>query len=614
MRRLIVALTLALALGVPTAWASDPPTDVAALQQQIAALRAELATALAARPETPTIAESAAVEAALAAIETRLEALEEKLAALAPQDPDQAVEDAQRLDAVERKAALDRVNLTGEIRVATDLLQGTQAAYMDGLMLQKGIVDSMFFLQTNQGAFPMPADPNDPLSIYRTLAGNVDAHYADYLRYTSRLTFADLKAAMGSFPAPMQQALMGLLAPATFTPAQDYENNLFYTTRLRLNLRSDIAEHLSFAGRLAMYKAWGDSAGVQVFNGQPNSINVDGTTTGVPNSDIVRVERAYFDWSSIGGSGLYLSLGRRPSTSGPPTEIREGKLRGGTPLGHVVDYQFDGVTVGYNLTDKMPGAIWRFCYGLGYESGFGSADQLRSPADRLKDAHFGGFNLDLYSTDRMFVQGTVLRAMDVTDGFNALVVMPIDPLTGNPAPGPAVMRFTPSANLGDIDLAGLLVERHDGPLSYFASMAGMWTHPDDVTTVFGGLLSDPFESPVDRSAWSVYAGARYDFPNGATQIGAEFNHGSQYWFNFTANADEILLSKLSTRGNVYEVYLNHDFATAATLRISGLTYDYEYSGSGWHMGAPKPIDQTPMLGFPTYRDMFNLRVAMSVRF
>ena len=364
-------------------------------------------------------------------------------AAKPAQDPPQKPDDP-RIDELEKKAALDRINLTGDIRVASDFLNGTQAAHYDGLALQKGIVDSMFFMATNRGAFPMPTSAA-PDSIYNVLESNVAAHYSDYLYFTSRLTFADLKGAMGTFPPAQQQALMQMLMPATQRAEQSYDNNMLPTTRLRLNMRSEIAEHLSFSGRLAMYKVWGDSTGVQVFNGAPNSINVDGTTVGVPNSDIVRVDRAYFDWNRIGGSGLYVSLGRRPSTGGPPLEIKEGKLRGGTPLGHVVDYQFDGVTVGYAFGEAMPGAIWRFCYGVGYESGFGSGDQLRAPADRLTDVQFGGVNMDLYSSDSMFVQVTALRANNVTDGFNSLVVMPVDPVTGNPAPGPAVMRFTPSA-------------------------------------------------------------------------------------------------------------------------------------------------------------------------
>lgn len=623
-KRLFFVAGIALLIASASARAQDAPKtlldgateatlrlQVAQLEQQLAALKARVAGAPGSdtriAPDAPAATAPEARASSLAALEARIEELERELAALR-----QEQEDAQpRLDELEKKAALDRLNLSGEIRIASDSLNGTQSEYFDGLKLQKGIVDSMFYMMTNRGAFPMPTS-SDAGSIYAVLNDNVAAHYADYLLFTSRLTFADLKAAMARFPAEQQMALMQMLMPGTYKASQDYSNNILYTTRIRVNMKTEIASHVSFSGRLAMYKAWGDSAGVQVFNGQPTSINVDGTTIGVPNSDIVRVDRAYFDWNQIGGSGLYLSVGRRPSTGGPPVEIREGRLRGGTPLGHVVDYQFDGVTVGYAFGEKMKNAIWRFCYGLGYESGFGSGDQLKAPADRLKDVHFGGFNFDLYSSDTTFVQATVLRAMRVTDGFNSLVVMPVDPVTGNASPGPAVMRFTPSSNIGDIDLAAVMFQRTTGPVTAFSSFAGMWTRPENVTTPFGGLLTDPFDTPTGHDAWSVYAGLRYDL--GKTQIGGEFNHGSQYWFNFTASADEILLSKLSTRGNVYEVYVNQQVGKYGHLRVSGLQYDYEYSGSGWHVGAPKKLSATPMLGFPTYKDMFNLRVAFGVRF
>jgi hypothetical protein len=575
-------------------------------------LRASLVPPVAA-PESSVLSEAAKAAAAIEALELRLEELERELAALRAQVAE-GEQSKERIDALEKKAALDRLNLTGEIRIAGDTLTGHQASHFDGMKLQKGMVDSMFYMLTNQGAFPMPSDPSDPQSIYRTLGANVAANYADYLLFTNQLTFDQLKTAVGSFPPAQQQALMQMLMPGTLMAKQDYRNEILYTTRMRLNLRTEITEHLSFSGRLAMYKAWGDSAGVQVFNGQPTSINNDGTTVGVPNSDIVRVDRAYFDWSGIGGSGLYLSLGRRPSSGGPPTEVREGRLRQGTPLGHVVDYQFDGITVGYAFKESMPGAIWRLCYGLGYESGFGSGDQLRSPSDRLKDVHFGGLNLDLYSSDRFFVQATALRAWNVTDGFNALVVMPADPITGNPVPAPAVMRYTPSENLGNIDLAGAAVEGMHERVKWFGSLAGMNTHPRAVTTPFGGLLADPFSTPESHQAWSVYAGVRVDLPNGKTQLGAEFNRGSKYWFNFTHSADEILLSKLATRGNVYELYLNQQIGRFVQIRVAGMQYDYVYSGSGWHVGEPKRLGDTPVLGFPSYKDVFNLRAAMTVRF
>jgi hypothetical protein len=57
---------------------------------------------------------------------------------------------------------------------------------------------------------------------------------------------------------------------------------------------------------------------------------------------------------------------------------------------------------------------------------------------------FGG-NFDLYTTDKTFIQSTIARAWNVTDGFNGLTVLPNNPLTGEPVLAPVVMRFTPSA-------------------------------------------------------------------------------------------------------------------------------------------------------------------------
>jgi hypothetical protein len=546
-----------------------------------------------------------------------------------PPDEPAAAEEGQkapdRLDAVEKKAARDRLNFTGEIRVANNFIHGTLPAHYDGMALQKSIVDTLFFVQTN-GVMPGfgggraavqsgPGQGQPQASIPDLLQSNIAAHYSEYLYFLSQLTFKDLQAAMASFPPAQQQALMQMLLPAAARPASDYDNSILYTTRLRLNMNADINEHLAFAGRLSMYKAWGDSTGVQVFNGQPASMNIDGTTASVPNSDAIRVDRAYFDWKRIADTGLYLSIGRRPSTGGPPLEVRDDRLRGGTPLGHVVDFQFDGVTAGYVFdTDKVPGLVVRFCYGLGFESGFGSGAVLKAPADRLKDVHLGGLNVDLYSTDRTFVQATVLRAWDVTDGFNGLVVMPVDPVSGNPTPGPAVMRYTPSANLGDIDMGAILIERHDGPLHTFVSVAGMKTRPNGATTPFGGLLSDPFSVPVSHDAWSVYTGLRYDVKSSNTQLGFEYNHGSPFWFNFTQAADDVIGSKLAVRGDAYEAFVSQTVGKNLSIRLSGIRYDNEYSGSGWHVGEPKLLDGNPILGFPTYSEAWDVRLGLTVRF
>ncbi|HEY4491591.1 MAG TPA: DUF3373 family protein, partial [Acidobacteriota bacterium] len=85
-------------------------------------------------------------------------------------------------------------------------------------------------------------------------------------------------------------------------------------------------------------------------------------------------------------------------------------------------------------------------------------------------------------------------------------------------------------------------------------------------------------------------------------------------FNFTQAADDLVLSKLATRGNVFEAYFNQMFGEHIQLRASGIEYLYDYSGSGWHLGEPKDLDEMPILGFPTYEDVFDLRLSMTVKF
>jgi hypothetical protein len=506
-----------------------------------------------------------------------------------------------RLDKVERKSALDRIRFTGDYRFEAHSIQSSIPDHYDGMILQDGLVSTIFYYGAT-GQLPSSLD-----QVNQFVAG----HYGDYLYFTNNLTFSQLKQVMAMFPAQMQQGLMQMLLPSAYTKGYDVNNSLLYTNRVRLNMDADVAENVKFDGRLSMYKTWGDSTGVQVFNGQANTFNIDGNTTTVPNSDVLRVERAYFDWTNIGGTPLYLSIGRRPSTGGPPMNLREGEMRGGTPMGSLIDFQFDGITVGYHLSDT---STLRLCYGRGFESGFGNGEVLQQPADRLKDADFLGVNWDIYNTDEMLLQTTVARAFNLTDGFNGLIVLPNNPLTGQPVNAPVVMRFTPSANIGDMDIAGVVLQRRDGPIDWFVNVNYDKSHPNGVTTPFGGLFSDPFEAPKEHSGTMYYVGARYSFNDDNTMIGAEYNHGSEYWFNFTPAQDDIIAPKTATRGHVVEAYLIHKINKRFVVRLGYIDYTYDYSGSGWQLGAPKKLDSTPILGFPTYDTAKMYTLSMIAKF
>jgi hypothetical protein len=499
----------------------------------------------------------------------------------------------------ERKTALDKVNFSGDFRFEVNSINSTYDDYFNGMQLQRMLVDTLFYF----GATGMP--PQSPEAVQGFIAQN----YANYLYYIDNVvTFDWLKNVMASFPPEMQQALLGQLLPYTFTEGYDYSNEILYTNRLRLQMDAKVSDSVEFVGRLSMYKVWGDSTGVQTFNGFPTSINIDGTTSSVPNSDILRVERAYFTWS---GDKFYLSIGRRPSTGGTPLNFRNDEPRGGSPLGTLVNFQFDGATFGWKINDQ---STFRLCYGVGFESGFGNAQELKTPADRLKDASFLGINWDIWNTENLFVQTTIMRAFDVTDGFGGLVVLPVDPVTGQDVPAPIVMRYAPSATLGDISWASVVAVVHPGAFDVFGSLSYMESDPNDVTSPFGGLFSDPFETPEKQDAYSYYLGARYNFSNDKTKIGLEYNYGSEYWFNMAVAEDSLFAPKTSVRGDVWELYLTHRITKNFVLKLDYMKYNFKYSGSGWHMGAPKELDSTPILGFPSPTDADRFLLGLQARF
>lgn len=606
MRKLL--LTVPILLLVSGLWAQTAPPstdDAAQMRQEIDQLKKTINS-----------------------LEQRLDAQESTSKAASTQPPsapsastqavsgkDEAVSDLQtnvrdlneRVNQTERKTLRDRLEWGGDYRYEFHVIRGNIPTHYDGMQLQNLMVNTLWlFTPQSQGGLGMTFDPNmlgqmTPTQFSAFLGQQVQQNYAQYQYFTNNLTFPALKGAIGQFTPQMQQMLMNYLTqvPGVLQNAYSANSDALMTNRLRLRFDSQVAENISFGARLSMYKVFGDSTGLQVFDGQPTSMAIDGTTVGVPSGDMVRVERAYFSWNHIGGSNLYLSIGRRPSTGGPPLNFRDDEPRGGTPSGSLIDFQFDGITVGYNVNDKM---TLRACYGMGYSAGFGNGALLQNPADRVKSVHLFGGNFDLYSTDKTFIQATIARAWNVTDGFDGLMVLPNNPLTGAPVSAPVVMRYAPSANLGAINLYGINLQKKLRDFDLFAS--GNWSsmRPNGVTTPFGGLMSDPFDTPVNRDGQMYYLGIRYSIPkdDGRTKLGFEFNHGTEYWFNFAQAADDIIAPKTDTRGNVYETYLTHRISDHFMLKGSFINYDYTWSGSGWQVGAPKRLNSSPILAFPTY--------------
>jgi hypothetical protein len=622
MRKLLLAvLALLLATGL---WAQAPPAtnDAAQLRGEIEQLKKTIN-----------------------ALEQRLEAQEKvtqqnaaqpaaKTDLVAPAELQTSVRDLNdRVLETERKSLKDRLEWGGDYRFEAHTIRGSIPAHYDGMQLQNLLVKTLWFAGMNGytpsdmagllGSPTLPnGQPNTPANFSSLVNGAVAQNYAAYQFFTSNLQFSStsqtnpgLKQMVNGFTPAQQQAFIGYLmqVPGVLNGGYSANTDTLLTNRLRLKFEAKVADNVSFGARLGMYKVFGDGTGVQVFNGQPNSLNIDGSSVGVPNSDQVRVERVFFNWNQIAGSKFYLSIGRRPAVGGPPLHFRDDEPRGGTPSGALFDFQYDGMTFGYHVTDKM---TLRACYGLGYSSGFGNGNLLKTPADRLKDVHLAGGVLDLYDTDHTFVQALIARAWNVTDGFNGLIVLPNNPLTGDAVGAPVVMRFTPSANLGGINLYGVVVQKKVNQFDLYASANWVSLRPNGLTTPFGGLGSDPFDTPTNHEGHMAYLGVRYSIPknDGRTKIGFEFNQGSKYWFNFSSAEDDIIAPKTNTRGEVYETYLTHRISDHFIFKADFIRYNYTWSGSGWHVGAPKRLDSTPLLGFPTYDKANMVTVGLTTQF
>jgi len=448
-------------------------------------------------------------------------------------------------------------------------------------------------------------------------------------------------AAQGGFngltPAQIQQGMQQMVdagkvpSPDTY----DVDNDIIYTNKLRMDFKGLINRNLSFNGRLAAYKVFGDSTGVKFNQGSLGDVTFDGNTSSLPHGDTIHVERAYFIYKhQLSKIPMSLSIGRRPSTQGPPLEYRNYALVGGSPLATIINWQFDGASLTFGMEDVtgIPGASFKICYGVGFEDDWGNASSLNYSKSDLEDVHMLGFIVDLFDNGNTSAMFNYAHAWDITDGFTGLSVMPftIEPQADGSYEfvrnnGGFISRLEPSTNIGDWDAASLLIRSKiptpNDHIDWF--LAGSWTHtnPSKVSeNPFYGLMGMGLLSSngdlEERDGYSVYGGVICPMPLNA-RLGLEYNWGSKYWFNFTGAEDSLIGSKLAARGQVYEAYyIQPIMARNFFLKLGGQFYDYEYTGSGNPLGKPVEIDDTTAFDTinPVIDEVWNAYLSATVQF
>ncbi len=399
-------------------------------------------------------------------------------------------------------------------------------------------------------------------------------------------------------------------------------NDNILTNRFGLNLTARATEDVLVHARLLMYKVWGEENSTPVGAGNLQGGGAfaadkfylfDGNSAHIPQDDTLRVDQAFASWSNIGGVPLWFSIGRRPSTGGVPTNLRQNTEKygtAGTP-GLLVDYAFDGGTIGYAPDiNALPGAYAKFCFGKGFDSGF----RTGGSSNTMKDVWLIGVNAVPIDTDNFHVEVQWNRALDIfafpeNDSFNIF------------GTNGARQGSVANANIGDIDQYGAVVmgkinDLGIGDLNLFLSPAVSVTHPNgrftDFSSLFGapagsvqyGLMWDTYapmfgQTGVQMKSYAgeaVYLGGRYDIKSTGTKIGVEYNYGTKNWITFTPASDDMWTSKLGARGSVYEAYVIQSLNKKpiakrgnAFFRLGYQYYSFSDTGSNNWVGGSQSI-------------------------
>jgi len=497
-----------------------------------------------------------------------------------------------------RHTAQDTLNLSVELRTRLDSIQYKDLRRMPAFgddMMQLWMSDSLIGVNDGNSDGWNDAFINT---------------YSDGLNPTEMATLQTFTKMFSSTTlTDKQKNMMQGMFKKVDPEKADSNNDVMFTNKLRIRLDSKVNEHVSFSGRLTMYKVFGEATNIRFYNGNFNSMHLDGNSAQVPSGDSVHVERAYFVYKNrLGPVDWHFSFGRRPSTYGAPMGMSENAVLGGSPLPHIIQWNFDGGSLGFNYSKYFDtwdlSSMLKFCYGQGFEGQWGTANPFNAQAD-VNDVNMFGIIAKLAVNDKYELWYNWAHAFGVTDGFTGLVAMPFtvhgtdtdldgkyNTYTLEPNYSGYTSRFEPTSAIGDLDMQTLLFKAENFGFKWFVSGAMSKTDPDgrSENAMFQFMEQDKMVD--DTAGYSFWAGIMTpELPFTKGKLGFEYNHGSKYWTSMTAGEDAIVGSKIATRGDVYEAYYHQPIVGDNFFATVGyMHYDYEYTNSGSPIGQPKKIE------------------------
>ncbi len=401
------------------------------------------------------------------------------------------------------------------------------------------------------------------------------------------------------------------------------KNNALLTNRLWLGAKYKADDNSSFFGKLSYNKAFGDTADHSQSNTNPGYANFDWVTNENATDNTVKVKEAYWLYNKEKLFGADVpwgaSVGRRPSTDGLPTNIKNDQKEN-SPLSHVVDVEFDGFSIKFDTqaVTGLTGSWFKICGGRGLTNATPRFDMF-SPAystddDKNVDVDMLGFIAVPYDNGQYSVHFNYAKAWNLI-GFDGQSLQnfggayrtyqsayqtylndttnPTNLSTANNA-AYALQMATPSfKDVGDIQFATILFKTEgigNGISDYldntkaFASFAASKTDPNEK-----GMLGST-DSETGTSVWLGVNAPCPILPDSA-KIGFEWNKGSKYWRSMTYGEDTYAGSKIATRGQAWEVYRTQKLTEALSFGVSYVLMQYDYTGSNSFFGADgKPYD------------------------
>ncbi len=356
---------------------------------------------------------------------------------------------------------------------------------------------------------------------------------------------------------------------------RDYNN---WSNRFRITMNAEVTETIKFHGRISAGGYWGDSDSGDIFFGR-SQVFLGGQHQGLG------IDRFYIDWLPQGlPIPFALTVGRQPSSEGPPFEIRENTVRQSTYPALLFNGIADGIvaTFGLDKYTHLQDNGLRFAYGKAYHS---DSDSYLNPFPFLDDDETGDSNI--YAA---FFESKIPGLKD------SLMVFSYARLQDLPTTffGPLEAKyFFKNQDIGDMDLWGVHLQakniRNSG-LDLFFSYAGNHASPSEPTSI--GLLS--WGNEEENDGYAFYTGLNYTLPLeplNRPKLGFEYNYGSKYWYSMTVGCPDPF-NKLATRGSVYDIYYIQPVNKHLFFRAGYTRAEFDYTGSGTYIGTPYPTDMS----------------------